>query len=239
MSDGVRWTPRADAVPRTSVADAVLTDLREAISSGAIPVGTRLPAEAVLSEQYGVSRPLVREALRSLQALGLTRTRTGSGTYVIADRLNPSTTFGDFSSRDLVEARPHVEVPAAGFAAERRSERQRAELVRLCVEMDASDDPDEWVRLDSRFHALVAEASGNAVFAKTLADIRDALTHQSQIVNLVAQRREASSREHRRIAEAIAVGSAIEAREAMRAHFNEVERVITPLAAGGAPGAAD
>ena len=114
--------PRAEAVSRTSVADAVLTDLREAISSGAIPVGTRLPAEAVLSERYGVSRPLVREALRSLQALGLTRTRTGSGTFVIADRLNPSTTFGDFSSRDLVEARPHVEVPAAGFAAERRSE---------------------------------------------------------------------------------------------------------------------
>ena len=231
--------PRAEAVSRTSVADAVLTDLREAISSGAIPVGTRLPAEAVLSERYGVSRPLVREALRSLQALGLTRTRTGSGTFVIADRLNPSTTFGDFSSRDLVEARPHVEVPAAGFAAERRSEQQRDELVRLCAEMDASDDADEWVRLDSRFHALVAEASGNAVFAKTLADIRDALAHQSQIVNLVAQRREASGREHRRIAEAIAVGSAIEAREAMRAHLSEVERVVTPLAAGAAPGAAD
>ncbi|MBW9111527.1 FadR/GntR family transcriptional regulator [Microbacterium ureisolvens] len=239
MSDGVRWMPRAEAVSRTSVADAVLTDLREAISSGAIPVGTRLPAEAVLSERYGVSRPLVREALRSLQALGLTRTRTGSGTFVIADRLNPSTTFGDFSSRDLVEARPHVEVPAAGFAAERRSEQQRDQLVRLCAEMDASDDADEWVRLDSRFHALVAEASGNAVFAKTLADIRDALAHQSQIVNLVAQRREASGREHRRIAEAIAVGSAIEAREAMRAHLSEVERVITPLAAGAAPGAAD
>ena len=231
--------PRAEAVSRTSVADAVLTDLREAISSGAIPVGTRLPAEAVLSERYGVSRPLVREALRSLQALGLTRTRTGSGTFVIADRLNPSTTFGDFSSRDLVEARPHVEVPAAGFAAERRSEQQRDELVRLCAEMDASDDADEWVRLDSRFHALVAEASGNAVFAKTLADIRDALAHQSQIVNLVAQRRAASGREHRRIAEAIAVGSAIEAREAMRAHLSEVERVITPLAAGAAPDAAD
>jgi DNA-binding FadR family transcriptional regulator len=238
MGDEARWQPRSDAVPRTSVADAVLADLRDAIMSGAIPVGDRLPAEAVLAERYGVSRPLVREALRSLQALGLTRTRTGSGTYVIADRLNPDTTFGAFSSRDLLEARPHIEVPAAGFAAERRSEKQRADLVLLCDEMDGTADPEEWVRLDSRFHALVAEASGNAVFARTVAEIRDALAHQSQIVNLIAHRRDASGREHRRIAEAIAVGSAIEAREAMRAHLGEVERVVTPLAAESARDAA-
>ncbi|WP_349310255.1 FadR/GntR family transcriptional regulator [Microbacterium sp. MM2322] len=210
-------------------ADGVFEGLREDIVAGRLTVGERLPSEAALAEQYGVSRPSVREAIRSLQALGLTRTRTGSGTYVASDRPALSLGYGDFSARDLSEARPHIEVPAAGLAAERRTDQQRADLVDLCDRMDATTDPAEWVELDSRFHVLVAEASGNAVFARAVGDIRDALSHQSGVVNLIAHRREPSSREHRAIAEAIGIGSAIEAREAMRAHLGAVERVVSPL----------
>ncbi|MDI6944783.1 MULTISPECIES: FadR/GntR family transcriptional regulator [Microbacterium] len=230
------WTSRPAPVVRRSVAESVIEDLRGAITSGALAVGTRLPSEALLAERYAVSRPVIREALRSLQTLGLTQTRTGSGTYVTADRIDPATVYGEFSARDLMEARPHIEVPAAGLAAERRTDEQRDELTALCDAMDACDDPQEWVALDTRFHSLVAQASGNAVFAKAVSDIRDALSRQSQVVNLVASRQEPSGREHRRIAEAIAVGSPIEAREAMRAHLGEVERVVIPLTRPAARG---
>ncbi|MGW9112561.1 FadR/GntR family transcriptional regulator [Microbacterium sp. NPDC055683] len=230
------WTASVAPVSRRSVAESVIEDLRSAIARGALPVGTRLPSEALLAERYAVSRPIIREALRSLQTLGLTRTRTGSGTYVIADRAEVELAYGEFSARDLMEARPHIEVPAAGLAAERRTDEQRDALTALCDEMDACDDPHEWVLLDSRFHSLIAQASGNAVFAKAVADIRDALARQSELVNRVAARREPSSREHRHIAQAIGVGSPIEAREAMRQHLGEVERVVIPLTRSAALG---
>jgi DNA-binding FadR family transcriptional regulator len=213
---------------KTSVTEAVIDGLKVEILAGRISVGNRLPSEAALAKRFDTSRPAVREALRALHTLGLTETRTGSGTWVVADRVVVPAAYGDYSARDLLEARPHIEVPAAGFAAERRSPAQRDELIALCDEMDQCDDPADWVQLDSRFHVLVAEASGNAVFARAVFDIRDALAQQSEILNFVAARREPSGREHREIATAISLGSSVEARETMRSHLAEVERVVGP-----------
>src|SRR3712207_4043406 len=174
----------------------IFEDIRSAIQSGQLAVGTRLPSEALLAERYGVSRPIVREALRSVQALGLTETRTGSGTYVVADTPRLEFVYGSFSARDLMEARPCIEVPAAGWAARRRTEHQLVTLLELCEAMDEEEEPHQWVLLDSRFHAVIAEASGNAVFVKIVADVREALTRQSEVVNLISDRRVASNEEH-------------------------------------------
>ena len=75
------------------------------------------PWEAELAARYGVSRSVVREALRSCAALGLTQTHTGKGTFVVSARSTGDLVLGRYSARDLTEARPHVEVPAAGLAA--------------------------------------------------------------------------------------------------------------------------
>ena len=66
---------------------------------------------------------MVREALRSCTALGLTVTKTGRGTFVVANRAAEDLDLGLFSARGLTEARPHIEVPAAELAAERRRPR--------------------------------------------------------------------------------------------------------------------
>ena len=81
MSLSDSWTARPAAINRQNAAEAVFEDLRGAIESGELPLGTRLPSEAALAERYGVSRPIVREALRSAQTLGLTQTR---GVYAMA-----------------------------------------------------------------------------------------------------------------------------------------------------------
>ena len=78
------WADRRPVATRVSAAEAVFTDLRQAIESGDLPVGERLPSEAALGERYAVSRSVVREALRSCTALGLTETRTGRGTFVVS-----------------------------------------------------------------------------------------------------------------------------------------------------------
>ncbi len=229
MSLSGSWTARRAAINRQNAAEAVFEDLRGAIESGELSLGTRLPSEAALAERYGVSRPIVREALRSAQTLGLTQTRTGSGTFVIATAPSPEITYGAYSARDLMEARPVIEVPAAGWAARRRTDEQLRVLTELCAEMKREKDPDKWVSLDSRFHCVIAEASANAVFIMVVLDARDALATQSQLINLVAHRRPASNREHQRIVDAIASGSFEDSQEAMRDHLARVARAMSKI----------
>lgn len=217
----------ARPVSRKNAAETVFEDLRAAILTGRLAIGIRLPSEAKLAAQYGVSRPIIREAMRSLQTLGLTRSRSGSGSFVIADRQSSDLTYGHCSARDLIEARPFIEIPAAGWAAQRRSDDDVARLMQLCDSMEHQENPLKWVRLDSDFHGLIASAARNALLGHVINDARDALMRQSELVNLMADRRVVSNHEHRRIAMAIAAGSESDAREAMRQHLNQVETAMT------------
>lgn len=165
---------------------------------------------------------MIREALRSCTALGLTVTKTGKGTFVVADKVANDLALGQYSARDLTEARPHIEVPAAGLAAERRSDGELETLRHLVAAMRTETDPESWVALDSSFHAAIARASGNRVFASVVADIRGALAHQSETLNMVADRQHASDTEHRDILAAIEAGSPEDARAAMAHHLHAV-----------------
>jgi GntR family transcriptional regulator, transcriptional repressor for pyruvate dehydrogenase complex len=200
----------------------VFNAIRQDIESGRLGVGSKLSSEATLSQQYGVSRSVIREALRSCTALGLTVTKTGKGTFVVANKVANDLTLGQYSARDLTEARPHIEVPAAGLAAERRSNEELETLRHIVAAMATESDPESWVALDSSFHAAIARASGNKVFASVVADIRDALAHQSETLNMVADRQHASDVEHQEILAAIEAGSAEKARAAMASHLRAV-----------------
>jgi DNA-binding FadR family transcriptional regulator len=200
----------------------VFNAIRQDIESGRLEVGGKLNSEAILSQQYGVSRSVIREALRSCTALGLTVTKTGKGTFVVANKVANDLTLGQYSARDLTEARPHIEVPAAGLAAERRSDEELETLRHIVAAMATETDPESWVALDSSFHAAIARASGNKVFASVVADIRGALAHQSETLNMVADRQHASDIEHQHILAAIEAGSAEESRAAMAHHLHAV-----------------
>lgn len=65
------WLADGQPITRKNAAEAVFDDIRSAITTGQLAVGTRLPSEAHLATRYGVSRPIIREALRSLQTLSL------------------------------------------------------------------------------------------------------------------------------------------------------------------------
>lgn len=212
----------ATPLARLSAAEAVFNAIRGDIESGRVAVGAKLNSEAALAQQYGVSRSVIREALRSCTALGLTVTRTGRGTFVVADHVANDLVLGQFSARDLTEARPHIEVPAAGLAAERRTAEDLDILRAMVASMSVETDPEAWVVLDAGFHAAIARASGNKVFESVVADIRDALTHQSETLNLVTDRQHASDVEHQRILDAIEAGSAADASAAMSAHLRAV-----------------
>ena len=236
MDPSDSWTSSAPVTARVSAAEAVLADLRRAITSGALPVGGRLPAESALAARYGVSRSVVREALRSCEALGLTRTRTGCGTWVVSATVASTLTVGDWTSADIVEARPHIEVPAAGLAARRRSADDCATLGRLVEGMDETTDPARWVGLDADFHAAIARATGNPLLVALQTTMRAALSRQSETLNLVGHRRKAANQEHAAIAAAIVDGVPERAEAAMTDHLDRVAAALTAVLTGGGDG---
>lgn len=215
-----------------SAMEAVLAHLRSQIERGVYPVGGKLPSEASLSREFEVSRSVVREALRGLQALGMTESKTGKGTFVTATGPADNPTFGPYSARDLIEVRRHVEIPVAGYAALRRSQDDLDLLGHLVERMDAETDNTAWVALDSLFHITIAQASGNPVFGKVIEEIRDALARQSAFLNQLGDRRRQSNVEHRAIVTAIASSEESAAVDAMTAHLTHVEATLTSIVNG-------
>lgn len=211
---------------RVSAAEATFQALLALIQSDDVAVGDRLPGEIQLAKRFGVSRSILREALGACATLGLTETRTGSGTFVRSKSKRPQLTFGGYSAADLAEARPHIEIPAAGYAAERRSPEQLDQLHALVAQMIETTDMRIWVTLDGRFHRAIADAAGNPVLAAVIGSLREALDPQSEFLNLTRDRRDASDAEHARIVDAIAAGSAERARTAMADHLAEVEAAL-------------
>ncbi|AXB44173.1 FadR/GntR family transcriptional regulator [Amycolatopsis albispora] len=209
--------------------EAVLAGLRGAIERGDYAVGGKLPSEAALSAEFEVSRSVVREALRALQALGLTVSRPGKGTFVAAAGPVENPVFGDYSARDLFEVRRHVEIPVAGYAALRRGQDDLDLLEHLLDKMGAETDNTGWVALDSLFHITIAQASGNPAFGKVIEEIRDALSRQSSFLNQLGDRQAESNAEHAEIVRAIADGAEAAAVEAMTRHLDNVERTLETI----------
>lgn len=213
--------------------DAVLADLRGAIERGEFEIGEKLPSEAGLAGDYQVSRSVIREALRALQALGMTTSRTGKGTYVVSPRPVDSPTFGPYSARDLLEVRRHVEVPAAGYAAVRRTPEDVDHLEQLVARMDGEPDDAAWAGLDILFHITVARASQNPVFGKVIEEIREALARQSAYLNQLDDRRERSNVEHWAIHKAISDGDRDAAVAAMSEHLDHVDAALRHIVHSG------
>ena len=115
------------------LAERMAEQLRREIADGQLKPGSKLPTERVLSEAYGVSRPIVREALGRLKHDGLVTSRQGSGAFV-ADSPSPSLRFSTISPdnaeeiRNIVELLIPVRVAAAGYAAVRRTAAQMKEI---------------------------------------------------------------------------------------------------------------
>lgn len=154
-------------VPRTSLVDTVIQQLRAQIESGEWLRDQRIPTEDQLAAQLGVGRNTVREAVRALVHIGMLEVRQGDGTYV-RSRRDPSATLRRVDAaalRDLLEVRRALEVEAARLAALRRT---AADLDAMRRALDArgswSDEASlaEFVERDTRFHLSVVEASHNA-----------------------------------------------------------------------------
>jgi GntR family transcriptional repressor for pyruvate dehydrogenase complex len=156
--------------------EQVADQLRELILSGELPQAHRLPNEAALAAEFGVSRPTIREALRELSALSLIRTTKGAtgGSFVTAPSADHISEFlsaniallshtESVSLEDFLDARKALEVPAARMAAVRRTD-DDLERLRSAIPTHRLEREEQFTHNKDFHHVLVA-ASGNTLLS--------------------------------------------------------------------------
>ncbi|KNB53740.1 FadR/GntR family transcriptional regulator [Streptomyces caatingaensis] len=153
------------AIGRRSSVEEVIAQLNEALAKGTWALGDRLPTEHELTERLGVSRTVVREAVRALVHLGVLETRQGAGTYVIstADPAPLLRRVGMAEVREIFEIQLGLDVQAARLAAARRTDADVERLRTLLGDRNRAAGPQEFARADAAYHLAVVEAAGNSV----------------------------------------------------------------------------
>jgi len=207
----------------------VVAHVRRLIDHGALGPGARLPPERDLAAQVGVSRPTVRAGLRTLAALGVVRSRRGSGTYIPdgpstfgSEALSFLAALHKVTGDDVYEARRLLEVGAAGLAAERATLEQLATLADEMAGLFASLNKRQMFLVhDVNFHRGIAAASGNPIVASLLEMVASLYYERRRAtVERAADRdlRDAAE-SHRQIYQAIRARDGERARRAMNDHL--------------------
>ncbi|HZZ12758.1 MAG TPA: FadR/GntR family transcriptional regulator, partial [Paraburkholderia sp.] len=192
---------------------------------------TRLPAEQTLAERFGVSRPMLRQALARLRAEGRIYSRKGSGNYVSTEAAtSQALAFSTLASipdvRSFLEFRRSLEGECAACAAQTNDRLAFAKLRKAHVKLgDALARGDTGIEQDIAFHMAVAQSTGNRFFAHTLAALSEQMNFSIRLVRDLAgrpvvSRRQEVVREHAQILDAIDAGDVDAARNAMRAHID-------------------
>ena len=166
---------------RGMLADEIAEYLSSKIRSGVFPYGAKLPTEHSLSDQFGVSRTVVREAISRIKSDGLVTSRQGSGVYVAHSATRRSFKLGEQLAEPgdvlaLFELRQPLELASARLAAARRTEDDLERIRKAHAAMeDSSDWSEEGVLADLAFHHEIALATGNAYYADFMAFLCGAL----------------------------------------------------------------
>lgn len=231
-------------VRQRKLADNIVEQLEAMILEGTLKAGERLPAERVLAEQFGVSRPSLREAIQKLAAKGLLVSRHGGGNFV-ADSLG--STFSDplmhllensaDAQRDLLEFRHTLEGSCAYYAAMRATEvdqqrlREAFAVLQDCYAREGTVSRVEEGAADASFHLAIAEASHNAVLLHTIRGLfdllkRNVVTNIGGMYALRNETRDMLMSQHQELFDAIIGRRADEAREVIHRHISYVQDVL-------------
>src|SRR4051812_14029498 len=214
--------------------EQVVSHVRTLIERGELRRGDRLPAERDLATQIGVSRPTVRAGLRALAAMGVVRSRHGSGTYIPdgppalgSEPLSFLAALHGFTRDEMYEARRILEVEAAALAAERATSDHLATLADEVAGLFANrDNPQLFLVHDINFHRAVADAAKNPIVG-TLVGMVSAMYYERR--KATAERASDSdlrdaAEAHRRIYQAIRARDGAAARRAMNVHLLQASR---------------
>jgi GntR family transcriptional repressor for pyruvate dehydrogenase complex len=217
------------------LSDQVAAQIQALVSESALKLGEKLPSERALSKLLGVSRSVVREAVRALVAKGLLEVRHGGGMLVRA----PDTALVSElmimmlrSDREVTfmhvhEVRQLLEVEIAGLTAERRDEDDLLQMeAQLRAMVDHESDPQRWAEADVAFHAAIAVATHNPLYPILLNSIAEMLIELRLTAISLPDTPQKAYHYHTIIFERIKAQDRPGARKAMRDHLRESQETF-------------
>ena len=227
-----------EKIPARALSDTVAQQLLKQIDKGAFVRGGKLPTEAVLATQFGVSRTVIREAISRLKNEGVVEPRQGSGVFIAAHgairplRIDYAEAVEAGSVLQILALRRAIEAEVASEAAMRRSDAEMVSIDTALAKIDeAVAEGDDGVAQDVAFHRAIAAATGNPYFLKTLTFLNQYLEAGTMVTRRNEALREDFSRqvreEHAAIAAAIRAGDPMAARNAACTHMYNAARRLS------------
>jgi GntR family transcriptional repressor for pyruvate dehydrogenase complex len=229
-------TPFQPPARADKLSDQVAAQLQQLVISNTLRTGEKLPSERELCELLGVSRTVVREAVRSLVVKGLLEVRRGGGTVVrspdpalVSEMMTLMLSAGgrDVSFTHVQEVRRLLEVELAGLAAERRD---KADLQHMAAQLELmaehAGDPERWAAADVAFHAAIAAATHNPLYPVLLGSIADMLIEVRRTGIRLPDTPARALKHHRAVFEQIQDADRAGARKAMQDHLRESEETF-------------
>ena len=223
------------------LADGIVAHLTRAILDGQLLPGGSLPSESALALRYGVSKPVVREAIRQLAAQGVLQVGQGRATRVRALNADPLGRFWLFAAgngpqglAEAVELRRMIEPPAARLAAQRHTAPELDALrATLATMRDALGDVPRWIDADLAFHGHLAIMAHNRLLLLQMQGLMPVIRTVMDRFNARATRSRAEWRatwdRHARVVDALAARDPGAAEQAMFAHFAAADDAIAEL----------
>lgn len=222
-------------VQKSKTYEIVLEQIRNLIISGDILPGEKLPGERDLSKRLNVSRASVRIAIKLLEFMDLVEVRPGSGIFVANSQPNQRlmSKFEELEISqqhpllDLIEARKDIEPYMAGIAAERASEKDIDSMQKVLNEMEtAVQRGTQWIDRASQFHLLISQATHNIILYRIGALLQDLMNESKEISLREKKRASQSVKEHQALLKAIQAHNSDLAKEKMKIHLSNVEKLL-------------
>jgi GntR family transcriptional repressor for pyruvate dehydrogenase complex len=214
--------------------DRVVDEIQRVIVSGQLKPGMKLLPERELAEELGVSRTVIREAVRILVAKGLLETKPGVGTIVrqvTSDQIVEPLSLllraqeEDISIAHLHQVRRMLEVEIAGLAALQATEEDITKLEEILAKLESvTDIPESFAAKDADYHRELARTTHNPLLIILLDSIRDLMQEVRLLVTRHPDLREKVMPDHRRILERVAARDPEGARQAMEEHLDHALR---------------
>lgn len=215
--------------------EEIVEQLKEMISNGELKPGQKLPSERDMAESLGVSRASVREALTTLEAIGILDIRPGEGTFV--RETSVSATFAPLAmvlemeqnpGGQLMEVRRVLETEMAALAAQRATEEDLNNIQTILNHMKTAKTISQAVEADLRFHFSIAEATHNTILLRIMNTVADLMhnTFRVQREELFADNGAEIISEHEAIYNAIRDRNSETAKSKMLQHIDNIQAGI-------------
>lgn len=230
---------RFERVASHRIYQQIVDQISRMMSDGTLKPGDRLPPERQLAEEFGVSRPAVREALSALNLMGLVEVRHGEGAFVqsvpFEGMMHSMALFlameqGESLGRELLEIRAALEAEGAALAAERREEDDLTALAEALQKMECPLSPALAATSDWDFHRAVAAASDNSLLLQVMRMLAETMkeyiaSYREKLLQIPGNHQLLYD-EHRGIFETIRDRQPDLARDRMHAHILRVRQTL-------------